>query len=284
MVGRRDRQLCRSRAHPRCAGRYENKENRYGKTGKQGRYHHRGCQRHRCGDGSAFFDQGAKVVVTDMRIDEGQDAARAIDPTGKRVTFIELDVTNEDRWDKAVDEAVAIFGKLDILVNAAGVGAMANVEDETYERWKWFQEINLGGVFLGTRAAIKGMKANGAGSIINIASIEAHVGDPALAAYNASKGGVKIFSKSAALHCAKSGLGIRINTVSPGYIKTPMLEGVVNATEDPDATWEALIGAHPIGRLGVPDDIAYAILYLASDESTFVTGADFLIDGGYTAQ
>lgn len=231
-----------------------------------------------------LFKEGASVVITDRDVEAGKATVDAIDPSGARACFLEQDVTDEARWKAVAQEAVRRFGKLDVLVNNAGVGALGTVEDETYERWKWFQAINLDSVFLGTREAIATMKTTGGGSIVNLASIEALVGDPLLAAYNASKGGVKIFTKSAALHCGRSGYGIRVNTVCPGYIDTPMLQGVVNSTPDVNAMMAGLTDLHPIGRLGVPSDIAYAILYLASDESSFVTGADLVVDGGYTAQ
>ena len=179
--------------------------------------------------------------------------------------------------------AVDAFGQLDIVVNNAGVALGANVEDTTLDDWRKLMSINLDGVFLGTKCAIAAMKDHG-GSIINLSSIEGLIGDPNLAAYNASKGGVRIFTKSAALHCAKAGYKIRVNSVHPGYIWTPMVEGYVGASADPEATKAALAALHPLGHIGEPDDIAYGVLYLASDESKFVTGAELVIDGGYTAQ
>jgi NAD(P)-dependent dehydrogenase (short-subunit alcohol dehydrogenase family) len=175
------------------------------------------------------------------------------------------------------------FGPLDILVNNAGVALSASIEDTSLEQWRWLMGVNLDGVFLGTRYAIAAMKNRG-GSIINLSSIEGLIGDPNLAAYNASKGGVRLLTKSAALHCAKAGYKIRVNSVHPGYIRTPMVEGYVAAQADPEAASVAIAAAHPLGHIGEPNDIAYGVLYLASDESKFVTGAELVIDGGYTAQ
>jgi 3(or 17)beta-hydroxysteroid dehydrogenase len=231
-----------------------------------------------------LYEHGAAVVLTDRDVEAGNAMARSIDPTGARACFIAHDVTDEGQWTSVIQQTVERFGRLSVLVNNAGVGAIGTVEDETYERWKWFQAINLDSVFLGTRAAIAAMKTSGGGSIINLASVSALVADAAFTAYATSKSGVRIFSKAAALHCAKSGYGIRVNTVCPGCIDTALLQGVINSTGDVDGTRAAMIGLHPIGRLGVPNDVAYAILYLASDESSFVTGSDLVVDGGYTAQ
>ncbi|MDN5543946.1 MAG: glucose 1-dehydrogenase [Rhodococcus sp. (in: high G+C Gram-positive bacteria)] len=230
-----------------------------------------------------LLEEGANVVLTDIDPD-GRDVATTLDSTGTRAHFLRQDVTDEDQWADVLEKTVSVFGRIDILVNNAGVASTANVEDETLERWRWLQSINLDAVFLGTKAAITAMKHTGGGSIVNLASIEGLVGDPSLPAYNASKGGVRIFTKSAALHCAKSGYGIRVNSVHPGYIWTPMVEAIASEGGDIDAGRAALTELHPIGRLGTPEDIAYAILYLASDESSFVTGSELVIDGGYTAQ
>jgi NAD(P)-dependent dehydrogenase (short-subunit alcohol dehydrogenase family) len=144
--------------------------------------------------------------------------------------------------------------------------------------------INLEGVFLGTKYAVEAMKKTGGGSIINISSIEGLIGDPNLPAYNASKGGVRLLTKSTALHCAKARYNIRVNSVHPGYILTPMVESVMQASGNAEEMRSYIESLHPIGRIGEPNDIAYGVLYLASDESKFVTGSELVIDGGYTAQ
>jgi len=227
--------------------------------------------------------EGARVIVTDVKEAEGAAVADEIVVAGGEAMFMAHDVANPADWKRVIAATLSRFGGLDILVNNAGVAVGANVEDTTEEQWRWLMSINLDGVFFGTQQAIAAMKAKG-GSIINLSSIEGLIGDPNLAAYNASKGGVRIFTKSAALHCAKSGYKIRINSIHPGYIWTPMVENYLKAQADPEAARTALNGLHPLGHLGEPDDIAYGIVYLASDESKFVTGAELVIDGGYTAQ
>lgn len=227
--------------------------------------------------------EGARVIVTDKREQEGAATADAIVAAGGEAMFLTHDVASEADWKRVIAATVSRFGGLDILVNNAGVALAGSVEETTLEQWRWLMSINLDGVFLGIKQAVEVMKARG-GSIINISSIEGLIGDPNLAAYNASKGGVRLLTKSVALHCAKAGYNIRVNSVHPGYIWTPMVEGYVGAHADPGATKAALAALHPLGHIGEPDDIAYGILYLASDESKFVTGAELVIDGGYTAQ
>ncbi|MCW0183273.1 glucose 1-dehydrogenase [Zavarzinia sp.] len=228
--------------------------------------------------------EGARVAVTDVDEMEGGKVAEAIIAAGGEALFLKQDVADEAQWQAVVAAVVARFGALNILVNNAGVALSGSVEETSLEDWRWLMSINLDAVFLGTKHAILAMKETGGGSIVNLSSIEGIIGDPNLAAYNASKGGVRIFTKSAALHCAKAGYKIRVNSVHPGYIWTPMVEGFLNDTEDPAAGKEGLVALHPIGHLGVAADIANGILYLASDESGFMTGSELVIDGGYTAQ
>lgn len=227
--------------------------------------------------------EGARVVVTDVREPEGVATRDAINAAGGRALFIPQDVSKDEGWIDVMTAALAGFGDLDILVNNAGVAHAGSVETTTLEDWRWLMSINLDGVFLGVKHAVAAMKAKG-GSIINLSSIEGLIGDPNLAAYDASKGGVRLLTKSAALHCARAGYKIRVNSVHPGYIWTPMVEGYLAAQADPKAARAALDALHPVGHIGEPDDIAYGVLYLASDESKFVTGAELVIDGGYTAQ
>jgi len=227
--------------------------------------------------------EGAKVALTDTKAPEGQAAVDQIAQAGGEAIFITHDVAQEADWERAVAETLERFGRLDVVVNNAGVALAGSVEDCTLEQWRWLMSINLDGVFLGTKHGIAAMKGRG-GSIINLSSIEGLIGDPNLAAYNASKGGVRIFTKSAALHCAKAGYKIRVNSIHPGYIWTPMVAGLVDGQTDPGEARDALVALHPLGRLGEPDDIAFGILYLASDESKFMTGSELVIDGGYTAQ
>jgi len=228
--------------------------------------------------------EGARVAVTDITEAEGRGVADAIIDAGGEAIFIRHDVGSESEWQRAIATTLSRFGKLDILVNNAGVALGANVEETTLQQWRALMAVNLDGVFLGVKHAIPAMRKSGGGSIVNLSSIEGLIGDANLAAYNASKGGVRIFTKSAALHCAASGSNIRINSVHPGYIWTPMVEHYIAAQPDPAAAKDAIAKLHPVGRIGEPDDVAYGVLYLASDESKFVTGAELVIDGGYTAQ
>lgn len=227
--------------------------------------------------------EGARVVLTDLRREEGAEVADRIVSDGGEAIFLTHDVASEEDWKRVIASAVSRFGRLDILVNNAGVALSAPVESTTLEQWRWLMSINLDGVFLGVKHAVDAMKAKG-GSIINLSSIEGLIGDPNLAAYNASKGGVRLLTKSAALSCAKAGYRIRVNSIHPGYIDTPMVSAYIDAQPDPRAARAAVAALHPLGHIGEPDDIAFGVLYLASDESKFVTGAELVIDGGYTAQ
>lgn len=226
--------------------------------------------------------EGAKVVVSDLKVEAGQAVAKGIVDRGGQAIFVQQDATEEAQWEQVVAAAFEAFGQLNIVVNNAGIALSKNVEDTTLADWRKVQAINLDAVFLGTRYGIEALKRSGGGSIVNLSSIEGLIGDPDLAAYNASKGGVRIFTKSAALHCAKAGYGIRVNSVHPGYIWTPMVQDL--ADNEQSQAYKHLVSLHPIGHLGDPADIAYGILYLASDESKFVTGSELVIDGGYTAQ
>lgn len=229
-------------------------------------------------------DEGAAVAVTDVDIAKGSLAVKEIRGRSGDAIFIEHDVADEGMWDHVMTVVIERFGKLDVLVNNAGVALAKDVEHTTLAEWRWLMSINLDGVFLGTKHAIQTMKANQGGSIVNLSSIEGLVGDPNLAAYDASKGGVRLLTKSAALYCAKAGYNVRVNSVHPGYIWTPMVENYLKAQGDVAQGRKLLDSLHPIGHVGEPDDIAYGVLYLASDEAKFVTGTELVIDGGYTAQ
>lgn len=227
--------------------------------------------------------EGAKVVVSDLDRAAGMAVADRINSAGGQALFIEQDVTDEAGWPVAIAAAVQQFGGLHVLVNNAGIAIPGNAVDCTLADWRKTIAVNLDAVFLGTKYAIPAMTGKN-GSIINISSIEGIVADPNLASYNASKGGVRIFTKSAALHCGKSGLKVRVNSVHPGYIWTPMVEDYVKSIGDVAEGRAALDALHPIGQVGDVMDVAYGVLYLASDESKFVTGSELVIDGGYTAQ
>jgi len=223
-----------------------------------------------------FAREGAKVVIGDVLDAEGQQVEAEINEIGGECVFIHLDVTQESEWQRAVETAVTQFGKLDVLVNNAGIVRRTSIEDTSAEEWDLVMDVNAKGVFLGTKAAIPEMRKAGGGSIVNISSISGMVASSG--AYNASKGAVRIFTKSAAIQYAKE--GIRVNSVHPGSIDTPMAE---NRLTNPELQREAE-ASHPMGRTGQPDEVAYGVLFLASDESSFMTGSELVIDGGYIAQ
>lgn len=231
-----------------------------------------------------FAQEGAMVAVTDVDLDAAERVAESIAQGGGSAEAHLLDVTNETRWDELMAELVARHEYVNVLVNNAGIVILGSAEEISLDDWERTQRVNLGGVFLGTRAAIRTMKERG-GSIINISSIEGIVGEPTAAAYNASKGGVRIFTKSAALHCAVAGYGVRVNSIHPGFIETPMLEsGFALLGDQAPAFVEQLVATIPVGALGTPLDIANGALFLASDESRYMTGSELVIDGGYTAR
>jgi len=225
-----------------------------------------------------FVREGAKVVLTDIRDDLGERAAAARRADGHDARYMRLDVTSEENWANVVDAVMDTHGRLDILFNNAGVGFPRKVEDITVAIWEHELDVHAKGVFLGTRSAIPAMRKGGGGSIVNTSSVMGIVGSPTSPAYSAAKGAITIFTKSAALQYAKE--NIRINSVHPGYADTPLTEQRFN---DP-AVRQALIDHTPMGRLGTADDIANGVLFLASDESSWVTGSELVIDGGMTAQ
>ena len=225
-----------------------------------------------------FSREGAKVVIGDVLEDEGRRTEAEINESGGDCIFVRLDVTNEVNWLDVVAAAVGKFGKLDILVNNAGIARISNVEDTTVEEWDLVMGVNAKGVFLGTKAAIPEMRRSGGGSIVNISSIAGLVGGRT-SAYTASKGAVRLLTKSTAIQYA--GDGIRCNSVHPGVIESPMTAQIMLHTEESRAQAAA---RHPLGRIGQPEDIAYGVLFLASDESSFMTGSELVIDGGLTAQ
>ena len=229
-----------------------------------------------------FAREGAKVVIADILVDEGRQVEARINETGGDAAFVRLDVSRQADWDAAISAAVERFGKLDVLVNNAGIGIGGAIEDMTVETWDAVMDVNAKGVFLGTKAAAARMRSQGTGgSIINISSISGMIGQTQVnAGYNASKGAVRIFTKSAALQCAAD--GIRVNSIHPGPIQTAMTQdGWESAERDGDFV---LNDSAPMGRYGKPEEVAYGALYLASDESSYVTGAELVIDGGFLAR
>lgn len=225
-----------------------------------------------------FVREGAKVVLTDIRDELGERAAAVLRADGHDARNMHLDVTSEQDWTQVVDAVMATHGRLDILFNNAGVGFPGKVEDITVDIWERELGVHAKGVFLGTRTAIPAMRKGGGGSIINTSSVMGIVGSPTSPAYSAAKGAIALFTKSAALQYAKE--NIRINSLHPGYADTPL---TVQRFSDP-AVRQVLLDRTPMGRLGTAEDIANGVLFLASDESSWVTGSELVIDGGMTAQ
>jgi NAD(P)-dependent dehydrogenase (short-subunit alcohol dehydrogenase family) len=231
------------------------------------------------GEARLFAREGARVVFGDILDEEGRKVEAEIRESAGEAIYLHLDVTNEADWAAAVETAVSHYGKLDILVNNAGVVSWGTLEDTTTEEWDRVMDVNAKGVFLGTKAAIPEMRKAGGGSIVNISSISGMIGQDSIqSVYNASKGAVRLLTKATAIQYAKE--GIRANSVHPGSVATLM-----NAARraDPELYRQSL-SRIPLGRVAEPEEIAYAVLYLASDESSFVTGSELVIDGGFTAQ
>ena len=226
-------------------------------------------------------EEGALVMMTDINHEEGLQQAEKL---GANATFLKLDITEEEEWISVLDETMKLFDRLDILVNSAGMVLIADVEQITLEDWRKVHAVNLDGTFLGCKHGVRVMKEFGAGSIINLSSVSGMIGGFNLAAYNSSKGAVRMLTKSVALHCARAGYGIRCNSIHPTFIETPMLESMILDSPDPEKARQTLVRQVPLRRIGKPDDVANMIVYLASDESTFVTGTEMVIDGGVIAQ
>ena len=226
-------------------------------------------------------EEGALVMMTDINLEEGLQQAEKL---GANSAFLKLDNTEEEEWISVLSKTVKRFGRLNILVNSAGMVLIADVEQITLEDWRKVHAVNLDGTFLGCKHGVRVMKEFGAGSIINLSSISGMIGGFNLAAYNSSKGAVRMLTKSVALHCARAGYGIRCNSIHPTFIETPMLESMIRDSPDPEKARQTLVRQVPLRRIGKPDDVANMIVYLASDESTFVTGTEMVIDGGVIAQ
>ncbi len=233
----------------------------------------RGCARR-------LAAEGARIVIADK--DERGGVALA-EELGEPHVFRQLDVTDEAAWRRIVEETVRVFGRLDVLVNSAGVAVWGDIEHTTLEDWRFCNAVNSEGTFLGCKAAIAAMKTTGGGSIINLSSVAGLIGVADGPAYAASKGAVRMLTKSIALHAAQRGYNIRCNSVHPSFIETPMVEAVVAAAKDPARMRKFVERTSPMGRIGDVDDIAHLIVYLASDESKFMTGAELPVDGGLTA-
>lgn len=229
-------------------------------------------------------EEGARVAIFDVLETEGQALASDLTSRGHDAAFWRVDVTDEAAFKAAIDATAARFGGLQVMVNNAGISGSPKPTDQVTEaEWDRVQAVNVKGVLFGTKHAIPHLRAAGRGSIINLSSIAGLVGVGNLAAYHASKGAVRLMSKNDAITYAPE--KIRVNSIHPAYIWTPMVENHLRATApDLEAARAAAGAAHPIGTMGEPDDIAWAVVWLASDEAKFVTGTEIVIDGGYTAR
>ena len=225
-----------------------------------------------------FAKEGAAVVIADVLEDEGKQLEAEINETGGRALFARLDVTSETDWQRCIAETVERFGKLDVLVNNAGIYSQTMIEDTTVEEWERIMSVNTTGVFLGTKHAIPEMRKAGGGSIVNISSIAGIIGSPRGGAYTTSKGGVRLFTKTTALQHAQD--GIRANSIHPGPVDTEMIAHNIGTPEGLAASLSRV----PLGRVGTVDDVAYGALFLASDEASYMTGSELVIDGGVVAQ
>jgi cyclopentanol dehydrogenase len=226
-----------------------------------------------------FAKEGAKVVIGDVLEAEGRELESQIRATGGNAVFLGLDVTRESDWKRTVDSTVREFDKLNVLVNNAGIGDSMTIEDTPIEAWDRVMAVNATRVFLGMKTAIPAMRRAGGGSIVNISSQLGIVGvETSSAQYQASKGAVRLMTKTTAIQYAKD--RIRANSVHPGLIVTAMTEGIRTNPE----LYKLNLSRVPPGRYGMPDEVAYCVLYLASDESAYVTGSELVIDGGWTAQ
>jgi NAD(P)-dependent dehydrogenase (short-subunit alcohol dehydrogenase family) len=222
--------------------------------------------------------EGAVAVVSDVHDEAGEQAAAAIREAGGEALYVHLDVTDEAGWRQTVERVLAERGRLDVLVNNAGLGDLATIEETSLSDWERTISIDQTGVFLGMKSCAEALKASGHGSVINISSIFGTSGGFGTSpAYHAAKGAVRTLTKNVALHWATE--GVRVNSVHPGFIRTPILDQA-KGTE----VWEAMTAMTPMGRLGEPDEIAAAVAYLASDDASFVTGLELYVDGGYIAR
>jgi NAD(P)-dependent dehydrogenase (short-subunit alcohol dehydrogenase family) len=233
-----------------------------------------------------FAEEGARVVIADINEEAGRKLADDILNSGAEASFIKMDISYEEDWEKTIEQIIGRYGKLNILVNNAGIAIFKRILETSLEEWERTMAINARGTYLGTKHVVDCMKDQDEPcSIINLSSALGQVGDPAAFAYCASKGAVTMLTKAAALDCCENGWPIRINSVHPSVIRTAITEQQIEASDRSEEEVVAELGAlNPIGRLGTPMDIAWANLYLASDESSFVTGSEFNVDGGWTAK
>ena len=230
-----------------------------------------------------FAREGASVIATDIDFETLQEAISPFTKEGLKLETIKHDVCDKNDWDKVFDHVIENYGQLDILINNAGTGIFASIEGTTMEDWSRTINVNLSGVFLGMQAAIGVMKERG-GVIVNMSSIAGMIGEPNLAAYSASKGGVRSMTKSVAVDCARKEYDIRINSIHPGYTITPLVQRALDSLGDEAEEFTTgMLKRIPAGRLADPEEIAKPILFLASDDASYMIGSELVVDGGYLA-
>lgn len=229
----------------------------------------------------AFVEAGARVMITDVQTDLGEAAAERLGPNA---LFMEQDVRDEQRWQQVVAETEERFGGLNVLVNGAGIALFAGIEDTSLEQFRKIHAVNVEGVFLGCKTAIPAMRRSGWGSIINLSSTAGLRGVGKLTAYCSSKGAVRLLSKSVAVECAERGDNIRCNSLHPSFTDTPMVQGLISLGTDPQVMRRRLEKVSPMNRLGEPREVSNTILFLASEQSSFINGAEVPVDGGTTAR
>ena len=222
-----------------------------------------------------FAKEGAKVVLGDIQVEDGQSVAQEINEAGGQAIFIEMDVSKQSDWQRTIDAAISNFGKINVLVNNAGIIERDSLEETTEETWDRIMAVNAKGIFLGTKAVVPHMRKAGGGSIVNISSISGMISQ-GYPAYNASKGAIRVFTKSAAVECARD--NIRVNSIHPGTIWTSM------STYKQAFTPADRAKTIPMRRVAAPEEVAYGVLFLATDESSYMTGSEMVIDGGVTAE
>ncbi len=228
-----------------------------------------------------FLQRGAKVMIAD--INEQQGAAAAAQ-SGERAVFHRLDVASEAAWRETIDALMRLWRRIDVLVNAAGIAISADIEQTTLEQFHRTHAVNVDGVFLGCKAVLAPMRAGGGGSIVNLSSIAGLRGVAKLAAYNSAKGAVRLLTKSIALHCAEQNYSIRCNSLHPSYVDTPMVRTFIAESPDPQRTLSIVNRVSPMNRMGRPEEVAAAVVFLATDGASFINGAEIPIDGGATAR
>lgn len=223
-----------------------------------------------------LVEEGARIVITDHNVEAGTKTAQEL---GNSVEFVEQDVTDPERWVEVIAHMESKYGRLDVLINNAAVTVFGSIADVSYEDFKRCYNVDVDSIFLGCKSAMDLMSKTG-GSMINFSSAAAINASADLVAYNSAKAAIPMLTKSIALYCAREKNGVRVNAVLPGTIMTPNVRSVIDGTPDPAATEESFALAQPVGHMGEPDDIAHLLVYLASDESKFATGAAFAVDGG----